>query len=110
MKRIAVAALVLCVAVFSFWARGGEFPDVWTWDDTRDVRTGHASLEGKPMRRLEVAEWFNGEVKPADLKGKVVVVDFFTTWCDSCMEAIPHNNELLKKYKDQGLVLIGVCT
>jgi peroxiredoxin len=26
------------------------------------------------------------------------------------MRAIPHNNELLKKYKDQGLVILGVCT
>src|SRR6201999_2246604 len=54
--------------------------------------------------------WINGEVKPADMKGKVVIVDFYATWCGPCMAAIPHNNELLAKYKDKGLVLAGICT
>ena len=62
------------------------------------------------MASLDLSEWINGEVKPADLKGKVVVLDFYATWCGPCMAAIPHNNELLKSYKDKGLVIVGVCT
>jgi thiol-disulfide isomerase/thioredoxin len=92
-------------------AAAGEFPDSWTWDESEPKnRSQHAALEGKPMPALDVTGWVNGEVKPADLKGKVVVVDFYATWCGPCMAAIPHNNELLKKYRDKGLVLIGVCT
>jgi thiol-disulfide isomerase/thioredoxin len=92
-------------------AGAGEFPDSWTWDESEPKnRSQHAALEGKPMPALDVTGWVNGEVKPADLKGKVVVVDFYATWCGPCMAAIPHNNELLKKYRDKGLVLIGVCT
>ena len=88
----------------------GEFPDDWTWDDKPEYRAEHSALEGKPMPALSVTDWINGGVTAAGVKGKVVVLDFYATWCGPCMRAIPHNNALLKKYADKGLVIIGVCT
>ena len=91
-------------------ASAAEFPDSWTWDDKPQQRADHAALEGKPMPAFHVTDWINGGVTTADIRGKVIVVDLYATWCGPCMRAIPHNNELLKKYKDKGLVIIGVCT
>jgi len=55
--------------------------------------------------------WINGEpVTPASLKGKVVLVDFWTWDCINCQHALPHVRDWAKKYADQGLVVIGVHT
>ena len=101
-------ALPFLLLALTAFAR--EFPDDWTWDDQPDVRKAHTAREGKPMPALDLTGWVNGQVTTEQMKGKIVVVDFYATWCGPCMAAIPHNNELLKKYKDQGLLLVGVCT
>jgi cytochrome c biogenesis protein CcmG, thiol:disulfide interchange protein DsbE len=69
-----------------------------------------AKIEGQPAPELQVTNWLNGtEVKLADLKGKIVVLDFWATWCGPCIASIPHNNALAEKFKDRGVVVIGVC-
>jgi len=50
------------------------------------------------------------KVTLADLKGKVVIVDFWTYSCINCIRTIPYLNAWYKKYADDGLVLVGVHT
>jgi thiol-disulfide isomerase/thioredoxin len=114
-RALAVVLSVLALPLSS-WSNAQdtqskwEFPQDWFWHSDDGQRAKHAALLGKPMPALDVAKWKNGEIKPDDLKGKVVVLDFWATWCGPCIAAIPHTNEMAEKYKDKGVIVIGVCT
>jgi thiol-disulfide isomerase/thioredoxin len=65
---------------------------------------------GDPAPALKISTWLKGQ--PVDLsaaKGKqVVVVEFWATWCPPCRASIPHLTELQKKFKDKGVIFVGV--
>lgn len=44
----------------------------------------------------------------SDFKGKVLILDFYATWCEPCRRSVPHLIELQKKYEGQGLQVIGL--
>ena len=49
-----------------------------------------------------------GSLKTADLRGKVTVVDFWATWCTSCIPEIPDYNALQEKYAGKDVQIVGI--
>ena len=65
--------------------------------------------EGAMPPLAGAVQWLNSPpLSAAELRGKVVLVDFWTFGCVNCRNALPHVREWHRKYKDQGLVVIGV--
>ena len=68
-------------------------------------------FEGELPPLTGVVEWLNSKPLTQDeLKGKVVLIDFWTYSCINCLRALPYVRAWWEKYKDQGLVVIGVHT
>ena len=66
-------------------------------------------VEGSLPSLSGAVQWLNSPPLTADeLKGKVVLVDFWTYSCINCLRSIPYVRAWAEKYKDQGLVVIGV--
>jgi thiol-disulfide isomerase/thioredoxin len=67
-------------------------------------------LVGRPLPPLDAAGWLNTEnpLTAADLRGKIVAIDFWASWCPECLLDMPKLAEFYQRFRDRGVVLIGL--
>jgi cytochrome c biogenesis protein CcmG, thiol:disulfide interchange protein DsbE len=69
------------------------------------------AMEGEPALSIASEDWSNTTpIDWPDLRGKVVLLDFWGVWCRPCVNAIPELRKLYREHQDDGLVVIGVHT
>lgn len=65
-------------------------------------------LLNKPLKPLKALTSFGTYAEPANMKGKVVLLDFYSHWCLPCIETFPDTKRVYEKYHSKGLEIIGV--
>jgi thiol-disulfide isomerase/thioredoxin len=64
---------------------------------------------GQPAPNIDSKTWIDGEAKSLEaLKGNVVILDFWATWCPPCRAAMPGLDKIYKDRKDKGVIALGV--
>lgn len=83
----------------------------WLLADHDSGDAAYASLYGKPAPALKADHVLgDGPNSLAELKGKVVLLDFWAVWCGPCISTFPHLKRWHQEYGPKGLEIIGVTT
>ena len=64
--------------------------------------------DGSMAPDFTVQDKAGSPVKLSDYRGKVVVIDFWSTWCGPCQLSLPHTNDVAKQFADKGVVVLAV--
>ncbi|RDU97227.1 redoxin family protein [Trinickia dinghuensis] len=98
--RIAAVLAALSAAAVVCW------PTAWTAASAEDPAVGAPAPDFTGADR-----WFNSApLTIGGLRGKVVLVEFWTRECINCIHVLPHTKALYDKYAGKGLVIVGVHT
>ena len=77
--------------------------------DSDSASSSPSDIAGKPEPDLKLKDLDGKDVSLADLKGKVVFVNFWATWCEPCQEEIPLLIDMQNKYASKGFTVVGIA-
>lgn len=112
-SALSTVALSLVLSVGTLAQEVGKEPPAVTGVSSwvkADPKKGKGEKDQKPEKAEKGPAWdpdAKGEVDFARLKGKVVVLEFWATWCPPCRKSIPHLNELARAHERE-LVVLGL--
>jgi len=101
-KAILIGIGAVAVLAVLFWA-DKRFPAA----RNQETKTA-GSVGGSPEETVPIRDMQDHDVTLADYKGKVVLVNFWATWCEPCQIEIPWMMEFQKKYGQRGFTILGV--
>src|SRR5437660_2002623 len=62
---------------------------------------------GSRLPDFSIKDWQGRDLSSADLRGKVVLIDFWATWCQPCKKEMPGYQKLLDRYGSRGFAVVG---
>ncbi|MBS1713750.1 MAG: TlpA family protein disulfide reductase [Armatimonadetes bacterium] len=101
MRRFLSPVLVIAAAV----CMAGTVEDGYPNPSVKKTLYAKNDLRGKKAPELKIEKWLNGA--PESMKGKILFVDFWATWCGPCRELIPEVNQWSKKF-GKDIVFVGL--
>jgi peroxiredoxin len=105
-----IAAVVLLIVFgYSYFSNGDETPKATAAGfDTKTLPVAAKQTSYPVAPDFKLQDLNGKEVKLSDQKGKVVIIDFWATWCPPCRKGIPEFVELQNEYGADKLVILGI--
>jgi len=112
-SKIYLASLGLALGIAALtWGLLHQFSqqgDDHAHDDAQGMEANQVDLGvGSVLPNLSLKDLSQKSVKLSDIQGKVTLINFWATWCESCLVEMPSIQKLYDRYKDTGLQVIAV--
>jgi len=97
---LATGVALIAASLFGFWwlGRGGDLP----------AAADGPAVQGKPAPDFMLPDVNGKPVRLSDLRGQVVLINLWATWCPPCLAEMPDLAALYNIYRNEGFVILGV--